>query len=79
MSLPQPPLQWSPQLGPSLTNSYDQRRKFDRENQNPEGMFIVQFIPNLVIFDFQENLVLEVPSQPILVMEMMFVHPGIDF
>jgi hypothetical protein len=71
MYLPQPPL--------SLTNSYDQRQKFDRENQNPEGMFIVQFIPNLVILDFQENLFLEVPSQPILVMEMMFVHLGIDF
>ncbi|CAF1048383.1 unnamed protein product [Adineta ricciae] len=30
------PLQWSAQFGPSLTNSFDQRRFIDKETKNPE-------------------------------------------
>ena len=55
MYLSQQPFQWSAQFGPSLTNSYD--KQFDRGIKNPEGMYIMQSIQNLVIFSFQENLV----------------------
>ncbi|CAF2641420.1 unnamed protein product [Rotaria sp. Silwood2] len=38
MYLSQQPFQWSAQFGPSLTNSYDERHRYDRETKNTEGI-----------------------------------------